>query len=408
MNILDHNAAASEFGFLKAGEQPPDYDPYPLYHRLRSRHPVWHSDWGDWYVSDYDSVNAVLLNKNCTQSSPSERDLQNRLNPGVAGIIPSFSNWLLFLDPPRHTLVRRMLMRLTRGLSLKGLRGLIESVCDQLITEQSVGQGGGSCEFVSQVAKRLPISVICKILSIPECDRHLIAQWSNSLKRGFDVGLNQLSHEEMSLLDDMHAYFLSIIENRSWRHSIAQNELGAYVETFPKDEVAANLAMLAFSGHETTVHLLTNMFFILSQNPGIWQQLKSSPHLTANVVNEALRHQSPVQKICRTNTFPIELEGKQIPEGEMLVLLLGAANRDPRHFHDPDKFDPFRMDNKHIAFGVGAHRCLGDSLALLEANTLLSTVLRHWRTIDADPASAHWIPNSSLRGLDRFDIKWTV
>lgn len=405
MNILDHNAAASEFGFLKAGEQPPDFDPYPLFHKLRSRHPVWHSDWGDWYVSDYDGVNAVLLNKNCTQFPPDERELVSRLNPNPAGVVPSFSNWLLFLDPPRHTIMRRMLMRLARGVSLNRLKALIDSVCDQLITEQCVD---GSCEFVSRVAKILPVSVICKILAIPECDRHLITLWTNSLKRGFDVGLNHLSHEEMALLDDMHAYFLSIIENRSWRQSIAHSELGAYVETFPKDEVAANLAMLAFAGHETTIHLISNVFFILSQNPEIWQQLKVSPDLTANVVNEALRYQSPVQKICRMNRCPIELEGKQIPEGEMLVLLLGAANRDPRHFRDPDKFDPFRMDNKHIAFGVGAHRCLGDSLALLEANTMLSTVLRHWRTIDADPASAHWIPNSSLRGLDRFDIKWTV
>lgn len=404
MNTLDHNPPASEFGFLKAGEQPPDFDPYPLYHRLRSSHPVWHSDWGDWYVSDYDSVNAVLLDRNCTQFPPDERDLVSRLNPGIAGIIPSFSNWLLFLNPPRHTLVRRMLMRLTRGLSLNRLKGLIDSVCDQLISEQS----GGSCEFASRVAKVLPVSVICKILSIPACDQHLIAQWSNSLKRGFDVGLNQLSNEELTLLDDMHAYFLSIIENRSWRHSIAQNELGAYVESFPKDEVAANLAMLAFSGHETTVHLLTNMFFILSQNPGIWQQLKASPDLTENVVNEALRHQSPVQKICRTNTCPIELEGKQIPEGQMLVLLLGAANRDPRHFREPDKFNPFCNESKHIAFGLGVHRCMGDSLALLEANTLLRAALRHWRTVDADPAGVRWLSNSSLRGLDRLDIEWTV
>ena len=401
---MDTYPEGENFQCLKAGSQPPGFDIYPVFRKLRSRHPVWKSPWGDWYISSYEAVSQVFMNRECLQSPPAEREANSFALDQATDLAGDFDEWLLFSNPPQHAELRRAFSRAVKGRSLARLKPVIEAVCDQIVPNGV----SGSCEFISSVARVLPVAVVSRILCFPEEDQQRISDWSDCIRRGFDVGLDSLSYEDVAALEEMSSYFRSLLESPAWRRASAQSGLDELVETFESKKAASNLAMLAFVGHETTVHLLGSMVLSLSEYPDAWQQLKSDPELTKTAVNEALRYQSPVQKICRTAIKPIELAGVQIPEGELMVLLLGAANRDPTRFPNPDRFDLSRRDNRHVAFGIGPHRCLGDNLALLEAEILLSTLLQRWKLFKVRPSSISWHDNSSLRGLDRLCVEWTA
>ncbi|MDA4847189.1 cytochrome P450 [Hoeflea poritis] len=402
--MLDLHPEDEFFQYLKAGSAPPGFDVYPVFRKLQGRYPVWKSPWGDWYVSSYEAVCHVLMNRDFLQSPPAERGAGSFVHEQTRDLARDFDKWLLFSNPPQHAELRRAFSRAVKGRSLKRLKPVIEDVCGKIVPDSDFG----SCEFVDSVARVLPVAVVSRILCFPEEDQQRISDWSDCIRRGFDVGLDSLSHEDVAALEEMMTYFRDLVKSPTWRRVSAQSGLDELAETFDSKTAASNLAMLAFVGHETTVHLLGSMLLSLSEYYDAWQQLKSHPELVKNAVIEALRHQSPVQKICRTAVRPIELAGMRIPEGEMIVLLLGAANRDPARFPNPDRFDVTRRDNRHVAFGIGLHRCLGDNLAVLEAETLLSTLLQRWKSFKVKPSSISWHDNSSLRGLDRLCVEWTA
>jgi len=395
---------AAGFEDLRSGIQPKGSDPYPLFRRLRRHAPVWRSPWSDWYLSSYDAVAGVFLHPDCLQSPLGDRDRVEAPDPPADPVATLFRDWLFFANAPDHAALRRAMLPVFSGQSFRELEPDIRAICHALIPDGEEG----TCAFIKTMARPLPIAVISKIVGLPEADQSLAAKWASIIRVVLDIGLAAVDASTRDALHDMREYFLSLTSDPVWRRCTGSGNLGDLVAKFPNEVVAANLALLVFTGHETTMHLIGSMMLNLAQRPADWQRLRRDPMLVPNVVNEVLRFESPVQKICRQTNADIEIAGTLIPRGQLLVLLLGAANRDPAQYPDPDAFDINRRDRRHLAFGLGHHLCVGQALAQLEAKIVLRALLARWPTIAPAPDGWSWGNNASFRGLEKLDLQWSA
>jgi cytochrome P450 len=398
-------AYPAEFNSLRAGAQPEGFDPYPVYSRLRQHAPIWRSPWGDWYLSSFAAVSEAITHP-ALHRSPAHGEGDNA--GGVIGLDGPLAcylrEWLLFADPPAHTQLRRKLLGLFQMRDAAALRRTVGKLCLAALN----GGGDGRGDFMELVAGVVPVRVILELLGIPQTDQRQIVQWSSVLRRILDSGLSENDTEATVTIAAIQRYFLDLVRDEAWRSSKPGDRLKPLIEAFPAEAVAANLAMLAFAGQETTAHLIGSMFFHLGRRPDLWQRLRHEPDRAARAVGEALRLESPVQKICRWPHGAAEIGGVTLTDGELLVLLVGAAHRDPAQNGKPDVFDIDRPTGGHLAFGWGIHLCLGRPLALLESETILRVLLEQWRQIDACDGGWAWLNNSSFRGLRRLDLAWSA
>jgi hypothetical protein len=270
------------------------------------------------------------------------------------------------------------------------------------------GGGDGRGDFMELIAGVVPVRVMLELLGIPPTDQRQVVQWSSVLRRILDSGLSENDTEATATVAAIQRYFLDLVRDEGWRTSKPGGRLKPLIEAFPAEAVAANLAMLAFAGQETTTHLIGSMLLHLGRRPDLWRRLRREPDRAAGAVGEALRLESPVQKICRWPHGAIEIGGATVADGELLVLLVGAAHRDPAEYGEPDVYDIDRPAGGQLAFGWGIHLCLGRPLALLEAETMLHVLLDQWREIDACDGGWAWLNNSSFRGLRRLDLAWSA
>ena len=385
----------TDFTALRSGFTQPGYNPYDDYHRLRAHAPVWHAPWGDWYLSSYQAVASA-----CTHGATrSRRGLAEA--PMPAHIARFFSDWLLFLDPPEHTRLRCELMGMFMPSRISDLQPAIARIAEELTPRGK----DGHFDFVGAFAKPLPVMVIADFIGMPPADQVRIPAWADVVRGAFD----DLPHAKSRLPEavaDMQSYFLDLVSDAAWRRRVTDFEgvLGAY----PKEPLAAHLAFLVFAGHETTAHLLGSMLLHLAMRPLLWRRLRDAPELAKLVVVETLRFESPVQKIVRRTAEATQIGDQIIPKDQSLVLLLGAANRDPDQFAKSDEYLIDRAPQSQIAFGWGSHLCLGRSLALLEATVALQVLLRSWRVVGLADGGHAWHANASFRGLEYLNLAWHV
>ena len=323
------------------------------------------------------------------------------MDPRIADL---FSEWLLFLDPPKHEKLRQEMMKTFAAGPVAALEPVINNLCQSLLPKE------GTChaEIVTVLAQPLPIAVIARLVGIPQDDIGLIAGWARALRVVLD-SYDKSAQEAQASVGEMRPYFLALTQDQAWvrMHSAAGRDgLAALTKNFPPEVVAANLALLVFAGHETTVHLIGSLLLHLALRPHVCKLLRARPDLIANAVLETLQFESPVQKMCRWSHEVIKIGGRSIPPGQMLILLLGAANRDPAQYINPDTFDVSRESSSHLAFGRGRHLCLGRLLAILEASTLLRVLLDRWPEISVGEGGWQWLSNSSFRGLRHLNLEW--
>ena len=396
--------AESQFAMLRSRSQFDSFDPYPLYHRLRQFAPVWHSPWGDWYLSSFDAVSSTFRHAACRSpwSSSARAENQLAIDPRIADL---FSDWLLFLDPPEHEKLRQEMLRPFAAAPVAALEPLITELCQSLLPQN----GACRAEIVGAVAQPLPMTVIARLMGIPQGDFDLVAGWARALRIVLD-SYEPAEPGAQAAGNEIRSYFLALAQDQTWARLQAATGgclgLSDLTKKFPPEVVAANLALLVFAGHETTVHLIGSLLLHLALRPQVWTLLRARPDLVPNAVMEALRFESPVQKMCRWSHDWVEIAGRTIPPRQMLVLLLGAANRDPARFTNPDSFDISRDSSNHVAFGRGRHLCLGRLLAMLEATTLLRVLLERWTAVGVKEGGWHWLSSSSFRGLERLEVEW--
>ena len=387
-------------------------DPYPHYERLRRTDPVHITPHGMYLASRHAEVSLVLRDKRFGKDFV-ERS-KRRYGPKIMEepIFRSMSHWMLQQDPPDHTRLRGLVVKAFTARRVEDMRPRIQEVVDQTIDRVA---GRGQMDLIEDFAFRLPVTIICDMLGIPE--EHREAFYMGSRDGGRILDPVPLTPAEIAqgnagnLMAQM--YFQQLFELRRKNPGddlttqlVQAEEDGSKLSN---EELSANIILLFGAGHETTVNLIGNGLLALHRNPDQLALLKANPSFIANAIEEFLRYDSSVQLTGRVALEDIEgLADKKIPKGETVLCLLGSANRDPVVYPDrPDRLDITRRNVRPLSFGGGIHFCLGAQLARIEAEIAILTLLRRLPELRLDDAeNPEWRPTFVLRGLKRLPASW--
>jgi cytochrome P450 len=387
-------------------------DPYPYYERLRTTDPMHVSPFGAFVASRHAEVSLVLRDKRFGKDFIERVNRRYGPNGMQEPIFRSMSHWMLQQDPPDHTRLRGLVVKAFTARRLEDMRPRIQQVVDQTL-DAVIDRG--HMDLIEDFAFRLPVTIICDMLGIPEEHREVFYRSSRDGGRLLDPV--PLSRAEIDQANASHAmaqmYFQQLFELRRRNPG---NDLTTQLVQAEEDgsklsneELTANIILLFGAGHETTVNLIGNGMLALHRNPDQLTLLKANPSLMANAIEEFLRYDSSVQLTGRVTLEDIEdLGGKKIPKGETVLCLLGSANRDPAVYPDwPEQLDVTRPNVKPLSFGGGIHHCLGAQLARIEAEIAIGTLLRRLPDLRLDDAdNSEWRPTFVLRGLKRLPASW--
>jgi cytochrome P450 len=387
-------------------------DPYPHYERLRATDPMHLTPFGMFVASRHAEASLVLRDRRFGKDYV-ERT-KRRYGPQIMEepVFRSMSHWMLQQDPPDHTRLRGLVVKAFTARRVEDMRPRIQHVVDQTIDRIA---GHGHMDLIEDFAFRLPVTIICDMLGIPEEHREVFYTSSRDGGRLLDpVPLTKAEIEQANASNAMaQMYFQQLFELRRrdpgddlTTQLVQAEEDGSKLSN---EELTANIILLFGAGHETTVNLIGNGLLALHRNPDQLALLKASPDLMTNAVEEFLRYDSSVQLTGRVALEDIDdLGGKKIPKGESVLCLLGSANRDPAVYPDrPDRLDITRPKIRPLSFGGGIHLCLGAQLARIEAEVAIATLLRRLPDLRLDDAeNPEWRPTFVLRGLKRLPASW--
>ena len=347
-------------------------DPYEVYERLRSENPIHRMRLiNAWALTGYDDALAILQD-------------HRRFSSGENKLEYAPYRTMLDLDPPDHTRLRSLVSKAFTPRAVAALGPRIQEIVDELLDELA---GRDSFDLIGDFAFPLPVIVIAEMLGIPAEDRDKFNAWSNDIALAVEP---ILSGEEIVRVerasDEIIEYFEGIIEQRRMdpRDDMLSALLAAEEEgdRLSHDELLGTLMLLLVAGNETTRSLIGNGMLALLKNPEQLQRLRDSPDLLDTSIDEMLRYDSPVQFIIRVVMEDVEFKGKQFRAGQKVIILVGAANRDPTVFADPGALDIGREEKSHISFGRGIHYCLGSPLALLEARVAFANLVERFSSIE--------------------------
>ncbi|HJP66668.1 MAG TPA: cytochrome P450 [Actinomycetota bacterium] len=384
-----------------------DPNPYPYYHELRERGRVLQVGENLWLVSGHPEAVRILRDPRISVDARKAPKLQARgrvrglSREGVGA--PS----LLRIDAPDHTRLRNLVTKAFSARVVQDLRPSMQEMTDELLDQAH--QVGGM-EVVGELAYPLPIHVICGMLGVPAEDRELFTSWSDKVARIPSAPDRYKSAAQRRRATvESQAYLQNLIEEH--RAEPRDDLLTKLIDVeeqghLSDDELVSIMILLLIAGHETTVNLITNGIYTMLRNPDQLSLLQDDPSLIVTAVDELLRYESPVQRVSRFSVEDFEIDGKVIPEQDDIVIMLGAANRDPAVFVDPDRLDITREDNRHLAFAAGAHFCLGAALARAEGQIAIGTLLRRYPNATVVEDEVVWRNSAALRGLSTLPIRF--
>lgn len=382
-------------------------NPYPLYRRLRSEDPVhWDPYLHAWVVTRYADVVHVLHRFSADRTHKPEKLAllgMEELTP----IAQVMVRQMLFLDPPQHTRVRRLSAAAFTPRRVEVLRSHIEEIANSLLDAVSA-QGG--MDVMEDLAAPLPAIVTAEMLGVPIEDHRKLKDWSQD----FAEMLGNFQHnpgraEKVARsLEAMTAYFHDAVRSQATHpteglvNALSTAEVDG--DRLTEDEVVANVIVTMVGGQETTTNLIGNGLLTLLRHPDEMEQLRRDPTLIPTAVEELLRYESPSQHTARLAPDDVELGGKLIERGQAVMAVMGAGNRDPERFPDPDRLDLARADNRHLAFGWASHFCFGAPLARIEGQIAFSALLRRLPNLQLVPGPITWRANLGLRGLTALPV----
>jgi cytochrome P450 len=387
-------------------------DPYPHYDRLRRVDPVHITSHGMYLISRHSDVSGVLRDKRFGKDFVERSTRRYGAKIMEEPIFRSMSHWMLQQDPPDHARLRGLVVKAFTARRVEDMRPRIQEVVDQTL-DRVIPHG--SMDLIEDFAFRLPVTIICDMLGIPEEHREVFYHGSRDSGRILDPV--PLTPEDIAKSNTAYMmsqmYFQQLFELRRKQPGddlttqlVQAEEDGSKLTN---EELTANIILLFGAGHETTVNLIGNGLLALHRNPDQLALLKARPELITGAIEEFLRYDSSVQMTGRVTLEDIDdLGTKRIPRGESVLCLLGSANRDPAVYPDrPDRLDITRPNVRPLSFGGGIHFCLGAQLARIEAEIAISTLLRRLPDLRLDDAeNPEWRPTFVLRGLKRLPASW--
>jgi cytochrome P450 len=387
-------------------------DPYPAYARLRATDPMHLNSFGAFVASRHAEASLVLRDKRFGKDFVNRSVKRYGEKIMDEPVFRSMSHWMLQQDPPDHTRLRGLVVKAFTARRVEDMRPRIQQIVDETLDAVA---DRGHMDLIADFAYRLPVTIICDMLGIPEEHREIFHQRSGEGGRLLDpVPLSAADIAEGNAGNMMsQLYFQQLFELR--RKNPADDLTTQLVQAeqdgskLSNEELTANIILLFGAGHETTVNLIGNGLLALHRNPDQLALLKARPDLISNAIEEFLRYDSSVQMTGRVALEDIEdLGGKKIPKGDTVLCLLGSANRDPAAYPDrPDSLDITRSNVKPLSFGGGIHHCLGAQLARIEAEIAILTLLRRLPDLRLDDAqNPEWRSTFVLRGLKRLPASW--
>ena len=385
-------------------------DPYPLYHRLRSEDPVrWDAPLNAWVVTRYADVQSALgdARLSAERITLSTEWLPEAMRETLGPVFRALSRQMLFLDPPDHTRLRGLVNKAFTARVVEGMRPHIQAIVDDLL---DAVQDAGRMDVIQDFAYPLPAIVIAEMLGVPPEDRDQFRIWSDDF--GALIGRSDLTLDGATRalrgVAEFMDYFRDIV---AWRRASPRDDLMQALiaaedrgDALTEEELLANCVLLLAAGHGTTTHLIGNGLLALLRNPDQLRKLRDDPTSIAAAFTELLRYDSPVQATGRVAAQELPIGARRVGVGEGVILCLGAANRDPGQFADPDRLDIGRRENRPIAFGHGIHFCLGAPLARIEAQIAFATLLRRLPGLRLETDVLEWEPSLSFRGLARLPV----
>lgn len=378
-------------------------DPYPYYRELREKSPIHRAHAADgWVLSRYDDILAVLSDRSFSSDERHMRRFPRfkarRLRAGLPDPYETGTASMLRVDPPDHTRLRGLVSKAFTPRQVEAMRPRISGLIDELLEKK---RAGDPLQLVREFAAPLPVIVIAEMLGVPASDRERFHAWSEEAIRTLGGGKLEDQLRSWAAMEEMRDYFVEKIEEvrRAPRGDLL-SELAAAEEAgdrLTNQELFTTLVLLLVAGNETTTKLIGNSVVALLGHPEEAERLRKRPERIPEAIDELLRFDSPVQLTSRMVVEDRRFLGVDMRRGQQVVLLLGAGNRDPSRFPDPDRLDVGREDVRHLSFSHGLHYCLGAQLARLEAALALDALLVRYPDLRLE-ADVVWGDNPVLRG----------
>jgi cytochrome P450 len=388
-------------------------NPYPIYHQLRDADPVhWSDAWKGWVLTRYADVTSTLRDfsrfSNVGRIDLFLEQLPEEGRGKMGPLKGHFSRAITHLDPPDHTRIRKLLKTVLSTHLVQSMRPRIEALVSELISEV---QDAGRMDVIRDFAYPLPAIVLGEMLGIPPEDRDQYKKWSDDIGVGLvgtgRAALDNVERARQSLFE-LTDYLRPLVAQRRQhpRNDLISNLIAIEVkgDRLSERELFSTCITLILAGHGTTTNLIGNGILALLRHPDQLEALKNDPSLIEIAVEELLRYDSPLQRIWRMATEDVEIDGKHIRKGQIVLPTMGAANRDPAEFSEPDRLNIRRQDNPHVALGTGIHLCVGGPLARLQGAIAINALLRRLPSLQLETEALEWEANLFHRGLKSLPV----
>jgi cytochrome P450 len=386
-------------------------DPYPFYQQLRSADPIHRDVKYGWVLTRHADVIATLraAHMSAERSRLTDVALPEEAQAMLAPAVRAFLRQMLFLDPPDHTRLRGLVNKAFTPRVVEGMRQQVHETVDELL---DAVQERAEMDMIGDFAYPLPVVVIAQMMGVPREDQAQFTRWTSDL--GSLIGGGALREDRAPLalqgVMELMAYFRDIIaDHRAHpRSDLLQGLIEAEDrgDVLSEEELLGNCMLLLAAGHGTTTHLIGNGVVALLRHPDQLAVLREHPEMSAAAVTEILRYDGTVQMTSRKARADVEIGGQRIAAGETIITVLGAANRDPAQFPEPDRLDFTRQENRHVAFGHGIHYCVGAPLAQIEGQVALATIVRRLPGLRLATDALQWEQSTTFRGLRSLPVEF--
>jgi len=388
-------------------------NPYPMYARMHEEGPLHYVEagnkWGVWAIFSHAECASIAKDPRLSAKRAQQMLLALPISRQAefSELARMFGLWLIFMDPPEHTRLRKLLNKGFSAGAVEGLRPQVEAIVDQMLKPF---QPGSEVDLMRELANPMPVRIILEMLGIPQELGDTFVDWSRAIAafRGNpNRGVEEAQAAQDALIALTEFFRKTVAERRRNKGSDLVSlliDIEEEGEVLTEEELYAQCIALLFAGHETTRNLIGNGMYTLLQNPEQTAELREKSEMVRSAVEELLRYESPVQFTARVLKEDMEVCGQPIRKGWTVLCMLGAANRDPKQFDEPNRLDLKRLNNQHLAFSAGLHFCIGAQLARLEGQVALRNLVQRFPNMKLAGPRPEWASTFGLRGLKSLPV----